>query len=262
MKSKLLFLVLLFSGGLMAQKLPREILYGQLVADSISVDNVLITNKTANTAAVSRKDGTFQIRVYVNDTLIFSGLNFPRQSLVLTQNDLKFKELKIRIESRVNNLDEVVINTKALSGDLNKDSENIKLTAIKPNIDNQVAVAKLYEGDTQTSPDNKLMPGYLDDTYMTDFAAIGRKIIRSFKRSEAQKNRNKDVSRFSVLAQNRFSEDFFRNNLKINKAETIPFLDFCEKDPKASTLIANGNDFELIQFLELKKQEFRELKKE
>lgn len=262
MKSKLLFLVLLITSGVMAQKLPREILYGQLVADSISVDNVLITNKTANIAAVSRKDGSFQIRVYVKDTLIFSGLNFPRQILILTETDLKFKELKIRIESRVNNLDEVVINTKALSGDLTKDSKNIKLTAIKPNIDNQVAVAKLYEGDTQTSPDNKLMPGYLDDTYMMDFAAIGRKIIRSFKRSEAEKNRNKDVSRFSVLVQNRFSADFFRNNLKMNKEETSTFLHFCEKDSKAVGLIANGNDFELIEFLELKKQEFRELKKE
>lgn len=262
MKSKLLVFVLLISSGLIAQKLPREILNGQLVAESMAVEDILITNKTANIATVSKKDGTFQIVVRVKDTLLFSGLNFPRQMLVLNEGDLKFNVLKIQIESQATNLEEVIINPNALSGNLSKDSENIKLAKVNPNLNKATAMATLYEGDVQTSPDNKVMPGYLDDTYMTDFVKIGSMLLRSFKRGEAEKNRNKDVTRFSVIMQNRFSNDFFRNNLKINDSEIAPFLTFCENDPKAQAYISGGNDFELISFLKQKKQEFLELEKE
>lgn len=262
MKTKLLFFLFLITSSLIAQKLPREVLYGQLIADSTEVDNVLVTNKTAKLAVYSRKDGTFQIHVRVKDTLVFSSLNFPPQSLILNEADLKLNVLKIKIESRPNQLDEVVINPNALSGNLEKDNENIKITQVKPKIDNLLAITTLYEDDSQSSPDNKLMPGYLDTRYMMDFAAIGVKLVRSLKNSEAQRTKNRDISRFSVIVQNRFSDEFFRNNFKMDKKQTQDFLTFCESDPKAKELTANGNDFELIDFLMLKKQEYLKFKKE
>ena len=262
MKTKLLFFLFLITSSLIAQKLPREVLYGQLIADSTEVDNVLVTNKTAKLAVYSRKDGTFQIHVRVKDTLVFSSLNFPPQSLILNEADLKLNVLKIKIESRPNQLDEVVINPNALSGNLKKDNENIKITQLKPEIDNLLAIAILYEDDEQSSPENKLMPGYLDSQYMMDFQAIGVKLIRSLKNSEAKRTKNKDISSFSVIVQNRFSDEFFRNNFKMDKKQTQAFLIFCESDPQAKALTANGNDFELIEFLMLKKQEYKKFKKE
>ena len=262
MKTKLLFFLFLITSSLIAQKLPREVLYGQLIADSTGVDNVLVTNKTAKLAVYSRNDGTFQIHVRVKDTLVFSSLNFPPQSLILNEADLKLNVLKIKIESRPNQLDEVVINPNALSGNLKKDNENIKITQLKPEIDNLLAIAILYEDDEQSSPENKLMPGYLDSQYMMDFQAIGVKLIRSLKNSEAKRTKNKDISSFSVIVQNRFSDEFFRNNFKMDKKQTQDFLTFCESDPKAKEPTANGNDFELIDFLMLKKQEYKKFKKE
>ena len=262
MKTKLLFFLFLITSSLIAQKLPREVLYGQLITDSTEVDNVLVTNKTAKLAVYSRKDGTFQIHVRVKDTLVFSSLNFPPQSLILNEADLKLNVLKIKIESRPNQLDEVVINPNALSGNLKKDNENIKITQLKPEIDNLLAIAILYEDDEQSSPENKLMPGYLDSQYMMDFQAIGVKLIRSLKNSEAKRTKNKDISSFSVIVQNRFSDEFFRNNFKMDKKQTEAFLIFCESDHQAKALTANGNDFELIEFLMLKKQEYKKFKKE
>lgn len=262
MKNKLLFLLLLIFNILSAQKLPREIFYGQLVADSAAVDNILITNKTANLATVSAKDGTFQIAVYVKDTLIFSGLNFSRQNIVLSESDLKFKLLRIKIESQVNSLDEVVIFPNALTGDLKRDSENIKVESVNVNVDVATAVATLYEDDLLSSPENKLMPGYVDNSYMMDFAAIGRKVIRALKKTDNEKNKSKDISKFSVLVQNRFSDDFFRNTLKMDWSESLAFLNFCERDPKASKFLADSGDFELIEFLLQKKEEYQNFKKE
>ena len=261
MKSKLLFVLLLITSGLVAQKLPREVLNGQVLSESMSVEDILITNKTAKTATVSKKDGTFQILVRVKDTLIFSGFNLPRQILVLNDADLKFNVLKIKLESQASPLDEVVINPNALSGDLNKDNKNIKVATLKAKIDNQTAIATLYEDDLQSTPENKLMPGYLDSRYMMDFNKIGRKLVRAFKRNEAQKNKNRDVTRFSVVVENRFSDDFFRNTLNIDPAETSAFLIFCESDPNSKKILSIANDFELIEFLKVKKQEYLASKK-
>jgi hypothetical protein len=262
MKNKLLFGLLLFTSVLMAQKLPREILYGQLVADSTEVQNVLVTNKTAKLAVYSRNDGTFQIHVREKDTLVFSNLNFPAQSVILNEADLKLKVLKIEIESRPNELDEVIINPNALSGNLNKDQENIKITQLKPDIDNLLAMAILYEDDRQSSPENKLMPGYLDTRYMMDFQAIGVKLVRYLAIGKAPDSKNKDISSFPVIVQNRFSPEFFRNNFKMDKKQTEDFLIFCEGDPQAKKLTANGNDFELIEFLMLKKLDYLIIRKQ
>lgn len=262
MKGKLLFFTLLLSAGLIAQKLPREVMKGQLIAESISLEDILITNKTAKTAVISKSDGTFQINVRVNDTLIFSGFNFPRQILVLNDADLKFNILQIKMEGQATNLDEVVINPNALSGDLKKDNNNIKVAHLVANVDNAATMDRLYFGDEKSTPENKLMPGYLDPTYMMDFNKIGKKLLRSFKRSEAQKNKNRDIKRFSVVVQNRFSDDFFRNTLKMEEAEITPFLVFCETDARSKEILKSTNDFEIIQFLELKKQEFRDSKKQ
>lgn len=261
MKSKLLFLLFLTTSGLMAQKLPRQILKGQVVAEAISVEDILITNKTAKTATITKKDGSFQILVRVKDTLVFSGFNFPRQILVLNESDLKFNELKIKIESQASPLEEVVINRNALSGNLKKDSENIRVTRMSAGVDNLAAMDRMYYGDLQSSPDITIMPGYLDGTYMMDFSKIGRKLVRSFKRSEAQKNKNRDVSRFSVLVESRFSDDFFRNTLNMDPAETNAFLIFCENDPNSKKILSIANDFELIEFLKVKKQEYLASKK-
>ena len=260
MKNKLLFVLLLFTSVLMAQKLPREILYGQLVADSTGVENVLVTNKTAKLAVYSRRDGTFQIHVREKDTLMFSNLNFPVQSLVLNEADLKLKVLKIKIESRPNQLDEVIINPNALSGNLEKDNENIKVTQLKPKIDNLLAVAVLYEDDEQSSPENKLMPGYVDNQYMMDFQAIGVKLVRYLALNKTSNSNNKDISSFPVIVQNRFSPEFFRNNFKMDKKQTEAFLIFCEGDPQAKKLTANGNDFELIEFLMLKNKDYLKIR--
>lgn len=261
MKTSLSFIMLLITCNLFAQKLPREILFGKIVADSTSVENILITNKTANLNVVSGKDGNFQILVRVKDTLVFSGMNVPSQKLILNEADLKLNLLTVKIEMRANVLDEVVINPNALTGNLKEDSDNIKITQINPKIDNAKEISKLYMGDEKTSPENKLMPGYLDGTYMMDFKALGGKFINLI-RNKDRFNSKKENKKFATVVKNRFSEDFFKNNFKLDKAQTTAFLAYCEKDSRSLSYTEAGKDFELIDFLYQKNEEFKMLKKE
>ncbi|WP_026976590.1 hypothetical protein [Flavobacterium tegetincola] len=262
MKTTLLFLLFFTASHGIAQKLPREILNGQLLSETGSLEGILITNKTANFSTVSQNDGSFRILVRTKDTLVFSGLNFPRQILVLNESDLKFSVLNVPLQSQATNLEEVVINRNALSGNLKEDSENIKITQIKIKIDNLAVMDQLFEDDLKSAPENKLMPGYVDKTYMADFVKIGSKLARVFTKKKPQKDGSKELDQFSLVVQNRFSKQFFRNNLKIAEAQIGSFLNFCENDPKAQELIAKADDFELIQFLIEKRLEFLALKKD
>lgn len=261
MKTNFLFLMLLTVCNLFAQKFPRETLFGKVVTDSSSVENILITNKTANLSAVSRKDGSFEILVRVKDTLVFSGMNVPSQKLILNDADLKFNLLTVKIEVRANVLDEVIINPNALTGNLNQDSNNIKITQINPKIDNNKEISKLYLGDEKTSPENKLMPGYLETTYMMDFKALGGKLIHLLKKKD-RFNSEKENKKFATVVKNRFSEDFFKNNFKLDKTQTTDFLNYCQNDPRALSFIDAGKDFELIEFLYQKREAYKMLKKE
>lgn len=262
MKKTLLFILFLIVTNGIAQKLPRENINGQLVSEAVSLDGILITNQTAKLSTVSQNDGSFQILVRVKDSLVFSGINIPHQILVIKESDLKFTIFRIQLESQATNLDEVIIKRNSLSGNLKQDSENIILTQVKIKIDNLAVMDQLFEDDLKSAPDNKLMPGYIDNTYMMDFAKIGSKLARVFAKKKPQKNGNKELNQFSLLAQNRFSKTFFRNNLKIAEGHIASFLNFCENDPQAQELIAKADDFELIQFLEQKRLEFFGLKKE
>ena len=134
-----LLILLFFSQFIFSQKIPREILNGQIISDSIGIENVNIQNLNTKKLAISDKFGFFALYAQEHDTLVFSSLNLYTKKLVLTKTDLNWKLLKINIENFVNTLDEVIINPNALTGNLKTDSDNIKVTIIKP-IDSQLAL--------------------------------------------------------------------------------------------------------------------------
>ncbi len=148
MKNSTLTLVLLFITQIFfAQQLPREVLNGQIIADSISVEGITITNKTINRYVVSDKEGAFSLHAREKDTLVFSSMNYTSKMIVLNASDFKMKVLRIKLESHITELEEVIINPNSLTGDLAKDSKNIKVTQINPNINMKDALATQYEAD-------------------------------------------------------------------------------------------------------------------
>ena len=259
MKNSILTIVLLFiSQVFFAQQLPREILHGQIIADSLSVEGITITNKTTNRYSVSDNEGNFSLYAREKDTLVFSSMNYSSKSVVLNSSDFKMKVLRIKLESHITELDEVVIDPNSLTGDLDKDSKNIKVTQINPNINKKDALATQYEADGVTAVYNKAMegPGAIAPLYQPDLI----KIVKMFGLFKGKKEDKKVVFTSSKIfpeaVQEKLPESFFLDTLKLKKDQIGLFLAYCENDPRAQGLLYANKEFDLVDFLISKKPEY------
>ncbi len=264
MKKIIFQLLCLFSFCLVfSQQNPREIIKGQIVADSLSVENVKVLNKNTNTFAVSDVVGVFYIHAREKDTLVFSSQTFDSKELILLASDFKVNTVRIKLDVFVNALDEVVISPHSLTGNLETDNKNIKITQVNPLASKPQDL--LFEDDEKTSPTNKLIPGYVDTRYMMDFKKLGKKFLKLFKGNDSSKPKEiiyMPDKIFPEAVQQNLPDSFFRETLKLDKNEVGLFLTFCENDPRANQLLNPRRKFELIDFLIEKNKEYEQFRKE
>lgn len=259
MKNSIATIVFLFISQLLsAQQLPREILYVQIIADSISVEGITITNRTTHRYSVSDSEGRFSLYAREKDTLVFSSMNYSSRMVILNASDLKMKVLGIKLESHITELDEVIINPNSLTGDLEKDNKNIKVTQLKSGINAKDAISQEFEADLQTSVNNTAMrgPGHIETLYQPDLIKIV-KMFGLFKgKKEDKKIQYASSKIFQEAVQEKLSESFFLDTLKLKKDQIGLFLAFCENDPRAQGLLYANKEFELVDFLISKKPEY------
>ena len=136
--------LILFSTIVYAQENSRKIVHGQAMNDSIPVEDVVVFNISSKVGAVLKKNGYFDIKARENDTLVFSSLLFRSKRIVLSADEIKAAEIKIRLQTFTNQLTEVVIES----------NRNLKpITGSKQDI-----IDKKYVDDEQSSPKNTVMP--------------------------------------------------------------------------------------------------------
>jgi len=259
MKNSILTIAFLFISQLFfAQQLPREILYGQIVADSISVDGITITNKTTKRYSISDNEGNFSLHAREKDTLVFTSMNYSSKMVVLNASDFKMKVLRIKLESHIMQLDEVIIDPNSLTGDLEKDNQNIKVTQIQHNINIKDALVQEFEADKQTSVKNTAIrgPGQIETLYQPDLI----KIVQMFGLFKGKKEDKKVAFTSSKIfpdaVREKLPESFFLDTLKLKKDQIGLFLAYCENDSRAQGLLYANKEFELVDFLISKKPEY------
>ncbi len=105
----------------------RILIYGKITVDSLSQENIHIVNKNMKKGTVTNIYGEFQIPVKINDTLLFSALQFEYKEFIISAKEVKEQKLLISLKTRVNELDEIALKQHDLSGYLQRDIENASL---------------------------------------------------------------------------------------------------------------------------------------
>lgn len=194
--------------------------------------------------------------------MIFSSLVFNPKRIVLTAGDFKMKLLRVKLEISITNLDEVVISPHQLTGILEIDQKNIKVVEVEQ-VDIRLALLANFEDDEQSTPDNTVMPGYVNTDYMMNLTKIGQKLIRLFKKPEEKKEIVFISDKiFAEVVRNKYSDVFFVDSLHLRKEEIALFLNFCENQPDVRRLLDPRKEFELIDFLIEKSKQFKQIRKE
>lgn len=266
----LLLLFVIISQIGMAQHIERKVLKGRIVADSIEVENLTVFNITSNIGAVTNADGKFSIRARATDTLYIQGISYESKKYVLTDKDFWLEELEIRLQVRINELDEVEITPYTLTGIVEEDIKRIQVYGDGfAKIDAKKVMH--YEDDVRIgTPINTAMPSHFAPNGSNfNFLAIGAGIVSLFLKEDNSKRnservfeerRQRDIQSksFSDHMFERFSHNFFVETLKI-KHEDIPlFLQFAEMPVRDLSLFLKSEyELQLIQYLTLKSKEFK-----
>ena len=157
MNTKILFyLLLLIPVMAMAQKGPRKILAGRVVADSLKVESLSVLNTTSNIGAVTDGNGDFTIYARPTDTLLFSGIAIREAKLALKPEHFTQGRLIIQLNMDVTQIDEVVIKAHALTGDLESDSRKTKTKNITGQMDSDILIKTDETLRPQANPNTAL----------------------------------------------------------------------------------------------------------
>lgn len=259
MRLKLFIIVLLLPLMALAQKKPREILRGHIVADSLRVGDVTVKNTTSNISAVTDEEGYFTMYARTGDTLHFSSITYRSQYVVLTDALMRENPLTLRMDINVNVLDEVIITP--LTGDLGYDAKHTKVRALNP---------KLSADDLKypygIARDNQAVSQFSNESPMQgiDFIAVYHlfKKKKKAKEDRGEIYADKNTKTFTQVVKGRFTHYFFTESLHIPHDEIGSFLAFCEKGDETRVLLDPRKEFELTDYLVTKAPEYLSRKKE
>lgn len=246
MKDKIgIVLLILFYQFCSGQILTRVPLRGQVVNDSIKIDNGVVFNINAKTGTVISSKGYFTLLAKVNDTLVFSSLAFKSKKLGLTSSDFSSSYLRVKLDIFEKQLVEIVVYAKK---------------GIHPIAGNsQKYVDKKYFDDEKSSPKNRVMPPDGSIENGTDFVRMYKDILKILKLNNPERTDFITPVSFTEAVMKTISFTFFTNTLNLKEDEIGLFLIFCENDSISKILLKPESKIELIDFLITKDKEFAKI---
>ncbi len=256
--SSLLFVSILFMCIQVSAQQERILVSGQILNDSIPLENIHIINKTSKKAVISGKKGIFKIRVKENDELFISSLQFKDKITIIKDINIKTLKLIIKLEKSINTLDEVtVIKTKSTAENLGLPNADKKpLNKIEGNL-NAHTKSNLPISVLATLLNKR--GGINDLIYIVSGKRKkDRKLNQLLQRDAFEKNQLLKVQGIRAY----LSDSFFIETLKIPSQNIDDFIMYCISQ-KTSAAYLNKSELEAIEFMILHSEGYlKELKDE
>ena len=106
-----------------------------------------------------------------------------------------------------------------------------------------------FTDDVKSSPKNRIMPSDGTIENGMDFVRMYKMVSKLFKKDTVENSGSNSDIDFSDAVSKGVDSYFFTNTLKLKSSEIGLFLDYCENDPKAKTLLKEKDEFMLIDFV-------------
>lgn len=249
----LLYICIFFSLTLFCQDRQRE-LKGKVISDSLDVEGVYVINKTLKESTITNKEGYFSIETRINDTLVFSAVQFELKSVIVVPEMYDQDSVLIRLNVKVNKLDEIVVRPYNLSGNLSNDMKGVKTDGIVngvtlglPNAtvkipaqsQRRVIEATSGGGAIPLNPIINAITGYT------------KRLKNRVKIEKREEQLNETMGSIEI--------ELFVNHLKIPEEYIANFSYYCAADTKFEKLQQQNDPLLMLAFFETKSKEFRML---
>jgi hypothetical protein len=220
-----------------------------IVKGSSDIENIHVINKTSNSFTTTNKIGGFKISATLNDTLVFSSIQYKLKSIVISSKNIEEQFVVVNLDESVNVLDEVIVG-KVLTGSLDSDINN---SGAERPIDFYDVGIPGYKGKPKTQNERRL--------YEADhgkYVAIGlgfglnlNKILNKVTgRTKKLKDRVRLESNDVLLTKikSRLTDNFFKVYTLDEKLRT-DFFYFCSEDENFEKRCKGKSDIEVFEFL-------------
>ncbi|MDP3312102.1 hypothetical protein [Lutibacter sp.] len=218
----------------------RILIEGKIFSSKNPAISVHIVNLNSSFGTISYARGEFEIPVKLNDTLLFSSIEFEIKKILITKNHIQANYIEIHLISSTTNLKEIFL--KGLIGTLSAD---IHLTP-KDTVLKHSFVFKLSDLDKELPPDK----GFKDAPFaglfppLPPLATIPDFAYEAEQREKRELKRKKD---FPNLIKSRLGIRYFTETLKIPEDNINHFLAYCEN----RNVVALFYDKKLLELIEI-----------
>ena len=202
-----------------------------------------VINNTSQEATITNEDGEFEIKVKLNDRLLFSSVQYQIRSLIISKEILQKSRIVIDVNEKVTELDEVVIGPENTEKFLDLKEEEFK------KID--------YNFDKSTRIENQILQS---GRFNNGINFIN--LYKAIAKTNTQEEESMSLSyKPSNLLREVYDDSFFISNLGIPKEKISEFLIFCDEKFPSKFLFKKSNEFQLIDFLVKQSDKFKKILK-
>ncbi|MFT7352395.1 MAG: hypothetical protein ACI9XR_002178 [Flavobacterium sp.] len=241
MQKIILFLVLTFS-TLSANAQKEILLRGTITFENKPMQGIEIVNSNNRAVAVTNANGDYQIKVKQNDLVVILTKLYTDRRILMTSSTIQNGVLDIQMYSKPIALDDVEIKKRE--------------TIVVRNNYNDMKMESLNPEKT----DLKNRAVYTGEIPMgMDFIQIGKMIGKLFKKKKSNSKDQNAVLDFESYVESNIDQEYFAKALDLKSEEVNRFLEYCKNDPKSKTFTENTSVLEIMDFLLIKKAEFKKL---
>ncbi len=265
MKKLLTLFMFCISFTAISQDIEREYVNGRIIVEGNDIEGITIYNTSSKMGTVTNENGEFIIALASNDLLEIRALQYQNFDVRVSEAILESKKLTIFLIEEINKLDEVIVTTKELTGDIHTDLKNIKTFNPKLDVvyfgikDNDVYG---YNDDDGSQIENEGMHSQAQTMVngLNIVNVVDQLLIPLF-RSEVKDKKAVGVPEVPAKAiKYYFGSNFLVENFDIPEYRVEEFIRYVEDESFDFNLLNYGHEIEFLELLSEKSKTFLKTK--
>ncbi|MEH6537917.1 MAG: carboxypeptidase-like regulatory domain-containing protein [Psychroserpens sp.] len=266
MKKLLLLCIAFFSLLSASQDIKRVKVDGKIIVEGDDVEGITVFNTSSNKGVITNENGEFAIEATVNDFIEFRALQYQNFDLQVSEAIIKSKRIRVFLIEEINKLDEVLVLTKGLEGELKTDINSVK--TFNPKLDALYFGIKksdeyVFADDNRSKAINESMHSQ-SQTMVNglDIVNVVDQLLLPLFRSKVKDKKAAGIPDVPVSSvKYYFGSEFIIDNFKIPEHRVEEFIQYVEEDKNFDFSLLNyGNELEFLEVLYEKSQEFLKVK--
>ncbi|MDH7448379.1 hypothetical protein [Aquimarina sp. 2201CG14-23] len=230
-------------------------LRGKIVVDTFKTGTINVINLTKGIGTITDGVGFFEIKAKVGDEIIFSSVQHQQKTYIVTKKDLKQAGLSIKLEIKINELDEVTVSQYDLSGEVKEDIKKIKTYEDNlPMFNAQALDLTPFVHEKGATTVRNTTVDHRKNATAFNFIAAGRMIASLFKKKDAKKTKYVRIPEISDF----YNSNFLVQELKIPETELYNFIDYLNQQKETKNILKSGDELRILEFTIMQSKVFNE----